>query len=107
MTREIEINSLYIFISPTRLSKFSISAEAALPIPEFAQFYKLRTDYQHHFNIVGKLVLSGSAEFGHMGYFSDKNRSNFQRFFLGGTQIQQRQDFLNDNIDLQIGRAHV
>ena len=101
LTGEIERNSLDNFISPTRGSKFSISAEAALPIPEFAQFYKLRTDYQHHFNIVGKLVLSGSAEFGHMGYFSDKNRSNFQRFFLGGTQIQQRQDFLNDNIDLR------
>ena len=36
-----------------------------------------------------------------MGYFAGGNRSNFQRFFLGGTQIQQRQNFLNDNIDLR------
>jgi outer membrane protein insertion porin family len=50
---------------------------------------------------VGRLVLSGTAEYGYMGYFSDTNQSNFQRFFLGGTQIQQRQNFLNDNIDMR------
>src|SRR5690625_7311310 len=36
-----------------------------------------------------------------MSYFCDKNRINVHRYFLGGTQIQQRQDFLNDNIDLR------
>lgn len=98
---EIERNSLDNFISPRSGSKFNVSGEFALPVPGFAQFYKLRTDYQHHHTIVGKLVLSSSASYGFMGYFSDGNRSNFQRFFLGGTQIQQRQNFLNDNIDLR------
>lgn len=97
----LERNSLDHPISPGNGSKFSISAESAVPIPSFAQYYKLRTEYQHHHTIVGKLVLSGTAEYGYMGYFSDSNRSNFQRFFLGGTQIQQRQNFLNDNIDLR------
>lgn len=98
---EIERNSLDNFISPRSGSKFSVSGEFALPVPGFAQFYKLRSDYQHHYTIVGKLVLSSSASYGYMGYFSEGNRSNFQRFFLGGTQIQQRQNFLNDNIDLR------
>jgi len=97
----LERNSTDNPISPTSGSKFSISGEFALPLPDFAQFYKLRSDYQHHHNIVGKLVLSSSAEYGYMGYFSDSNRSNFQRFFIGGTQIQQRQNFLNDNIDMR------
>jgi len=98
---EIERNSLDNFISPRSGSKFSVSGEFALPVPEFAQFYKLITDYQHHHTIAGKLVLSSSASYGYMGYFGEGNRSNFQRFFLGGTQIQQRQNFLNDNIDLR------
>jgi outer membrane protein insertion porin family len=97
----IERNSLDNFISPRGGSKLSASAEVALPIPGFAQFYKLKTEYQHHHTIVGKLVLSAGVEYGYMGYFSENNRSNFQRFFLGGTAIQQRQNFVNDNIDLR------
>ncbi|MDX1640743.1 MAG: outer membrane protein assembly factor BamA [Balneolaceae bacterium] len=94
-------NSLNNPISPSAGSEFSISGEFALPVPGFEQFYKIKTGYQHHFNIVDKLVLSGSVDYGYMGYFGEGSQSNFQRFFLGGTQIQQRQNFLNDNIDLR------
>lgn len=94
-------NSLNNPISPSAGSEFDISTEVALPVPGFAQFYKIKTGYQHHYTIVDKLVLSGSVDYGYMGYFSEGNRSNFQRFYLGGTQIQQRQNFLNDNIDLR------
>lgn len=99
--QEIERNSTNNPISPTAGSKFSVSGEAALPLPDFAQFYKLKTSYQHHSTIIGKLVLSSTAEYGYMGYFTESNQTNFQRFFIGGTQLQQRQAFLNDNIDLR------
>lgn len=97
----LERNSTNNPISPTTGSKFSVSGEAALPLPDFAQFYKLKTSYQHHATIIGKLVFSSSAEYGYMGYFGSSNQTNFQRFFIGGTQLQQRQAFLNDNIDLR------
>lgn len=98
---EIERNSLDNFISPRHGSKFGVSGEVALPLPGFAQFYKIKTEYQHHHTLVGRLTLGATAEYGYMGHFGDENRSNFQRFFLGGTEIQQRQNFLNDNIDLR------
>ncbi|MEP4278151.1 MAG: BamA/TamA family outer membrane protein, partial [Balneola sp.] len=47
------------------------------------------------------LVLSSTADFGYIGYFTKSNRSDFQRFLLGGTQLQQRQSFLYDNIDMR------
>lgn len=97
----LERNSTDNPISPSTGSKISFSAEAALPVPGFAQFYKLKSSYQHHHTIVGKLVLTSTAEYGYMGYFRESDQSNFQRFFLGGTAIQQRQSFLNDNIDLR------
>jgi outer membrane protein insertion porin family len=97
----IERNSLDNPISPRGGSKFNVSGEIALPIPGLEQFYKLKTEYQHHHTIIGRLTLSAGAEYGYMGYFTESNRSNFQRFFLGGTAIQQRQNFLNDNIDLR------
>lgn len=97
----IDRNSTDNPISPRNGSNFSVSGEFALPVPNFNQFYKLKTEYQHHHTIVGRLVLSSAAEMGYMGYFSDKNQSNFQRFFIGGTQLQQRQNFLNDNIDMR------
>lgn len=97
----IERNSTDNPISPRSGSRFSASAEFALPVPGFNQFYKLRTDYQHHHTIFNRLVLSATAEYGYMGYFSDNKQSNFQRFFIGGTQLQQRQNFLNDNIDMR------
>lgn len=97
----IERNSTDSPISPSTGSKFSVSAEVALPVPGFSQFYKLKTGYQHHATIVDKLVLSSTVDYGYMGYFSDNNRSNFQRFFLGGTELQQRQNFTNDNINMR------
>lgn len=97
----IERNSVDNPISPNTGSRFRASAEAAIPLPDFAQFYKLKTSYQHHATIIGRLVLTSTAEFGYMGYFGDSNRSNFQRFYLGGTELQQRQSFVNDNIDMR------
>ncbi|MEX0823732.1 MAG: outer membrane protein assembly factor BamA [Balneolaceae bacterium] len=97
----LERNSTDNPISPSTGSKINFSAEVALPLPGFAQFYKLKSSYQHHYTVVGKLVLTSIAEYGYMGYFRESDQSNFQRFFLGGTAIQQRQSFLNDNIDLR------
>lgn len=97
----VERNSLDNFISPTAGSNFGISGEFAPPIPGFNQYYKIRSNYQHHYNIIDKFVLSGSVEYGFIGYFGSGERSNFQRFYLGGTQIQQRQNFINDNIDMR------
>ncbi|REL33534.1 outer membrane protein assembly factor BamA [Rhodohalobacter sp. SW132] len=99
--QELERNSTDNPISPSTGSKFNISGEIALPIPSFAQFYKLKTSYQHHATIVGRLVLSSTVDYGYMGYFTESNRSNFQRFFLGGTELQQRQSFTNDNINMR------
>lgn len=97
----IERNSTDNPISPSTGSKFNLSGEAALPIPGFAQFYKVKTSYQHHATLTGRLVLSTSADYGYMGYFRDSNQSNFKRFYLGGTELQQRQNFLNDNINMR------
>ena len=101
LRQEIERNSTDSPISPSTGSKFNVSAEVALPVPGFSQFYKVKTGYQHHATIVDKLVLSSTVDYGYMGYFSDNNRSNFQRFFLGGTELQQRQNFTNDNINMR------
>lgn len=101
LRQEIERNSTDNPISPSSGSKFNVSGEIALPVPGFSQFYKLKTGYQHHASIVGKLVLSSTVDYGYMGYFSDTNRSNFQRFFLGGTELQQRQNFTRDNINMR------
>jgi len=97
----IERNSLDNFISPTRGSKMEISGEIAPPLPNFGQYYKLRSAYQSHVSLIGRLTLSGSVDYGYMGYFGSGERSNFQRFFLGGTEIQQRQSFINDNVDMR------
>ncbi len=99
--QEIERNSTDNPISPSSGSKFNVSAEAAIPLPSFSQFYKLKTSYQHHASIIGNLVLSSTVDYGYMGYFSDARRSNFQRFFIGGTELQQRQSFTNDNINMR------
>lgn len=97
----IERNSLDNLISPTSGSRFFLSGEVAPPMPGFAQYYKLKSGYQVHVTLAGKLTLSGSTDYGYMGYFKAGERSNFQRFFLGGTEIQQRQSFINDNIDMR------
>ncbi len=97
----IERNSLDNFISPSSGSKLSLSAEFAPPVFNFSQYYKLKTTYQYHIPIVGKLVTSFGLEWGHLGWFGDQDRSQFQRFYMGGTPLQQRQSFTNDNIDLK------
>lgn len=97
----IERNSTDNPISPTTGSKFQISGEIAPPLPGFSQFYKIKTMYQNHTTLVGKLVLTNGIEYGYLGYLGSSQRSNFQRFILGGTQLQQRQSFLDDNIDLR------
>ncbi len=101
ISHTIERNSLDNFISPTSGSKLQLVGEIAPPLPNFGQFYKIKTGYQSHTSLVGRLTLSGSVDYGYMGYFGSGERSNFQRFFLGGTAIQQRQSFINDNIDMR------
>jgi len=97
----LERNSTDNAISPTTGSKLRLSAEVAPPLPGFSQYYKLKSSYQNHTAIVGKLVMTNTVEYGYLGYLGEGQRSNFQRFKLGGTQLQQRQSFLDDNIDLR------
>lgn len=95
-------NSLDNFISPNSGSKMTISAEWAPPLPgEFGEYYKFKTQFQHHIPVVDKLVFSTSADYGYIGYLTTSKRTNFQQFLMGGTQLQQRQSFLYDNIDLR------
>jgi outer membrane protein insertion porin family len=79
----LERNSTDNPISPSTGSKINFSAEVALPLPGFAQFYKLKSSYQHHHTVAGKLVLTSTAEYGYMGYFRDSDQSNFQILFGG------------------------
>ncbi len=97
----IERNSVDNPISPTTGSKLMFSLEVAPPLPSFSQFYKAKTSYQNHTTLAGKLVFTNTVEYGYLGYLGQGQRSNFQRFVLGGTQLQQRQSFVNDNIDLR------
>lgn len=97
----IERNSLDNFISPNNGSKLSLSAEFAPPVFTFSQYYKLKAEYQYHIPIIGKLVSSFGLEWGHLGWFGSEGRSQFQRYYMGGTPLQQRQSFTNDNIDLK------
>ena len=97
----IERNSLDNPISPNNGSKISLSGEVALPIAGFSDYYKIKSSYQSHFPLIDKLVLTNTADFGYIGYFTVGSRSNFQRFLIGGTQLQQRQSFLYDNIDMR------
>ncbi|MCR9131552.1 MAG: outer membrane protein assembly factor BamA [bacterium] len=97
----LERNSLDNFISPNSGSKFTLSAELAPPIPGFSEYYKIKSEFQHHVPIAGKLVLTSLADYGYIGYLTQSKRTNFQRFLVGGTQLQQRQSFLYDNIDLR------
>lgn len=97
----LERNSLDNPISPNSGSKFSLQGEVAPPLFNFSQYYKMKVKYQYHIPIVSKLVMSYGVEWGHLGWFGDKSRSQFQRFYMGGTPLQQRQSFTNDNIDLR------
>jgi len=97
----LERNSLDNFISPNSGSKLTLSGELAPPVTGFSEYYKIKTEFQHHVPVAGKLVLTSQADYGFIGYLTKNNRSNFQRFLVGGTQLQQRQSFLYDNIDLR------
>ncbi len=97
----LERNSLDNFVSPNSGSKFTLTGEVAPPLPGFSEFYKITTNFQHHVPVAGKLVLTSQADYGFIGYLTNGNRSDFQKFLVGGTQLQQRQSFLYDNIDLR------
>ncbi|MCH2448956.1 MAG: outer membrane protein assembly factor BamA [Gracilimonas sp.] len=97
----LERNSLDNPISPSSGSKFSVSGEFAPPLPGFSEYYKFRTQYQYHVPVVEKLVLTSQVQYGYIGYFTEDKRSDLKKFLVGGTQLQQRQSFLYDNIDLR------
>lgn len=97
----IERNSLDNFISPRIGSKFTLSAEIAPPVGQFKEFYKFNTAFQLHIPIVDKLVFTNGFEYGYIGWFGNSQRSQFNRFYLGGTPLQQQQTFYRDNIDLK------
>lgn len=97
----LERNSLDNLISPNSGSKFTLSGELAPPLPGFSEYYKIKSEFQHHIPIVGKWVLTSQADYGYIGYLTKDKRSDFQKFLLGGTPLQQRQTFLYDNIDLR------
>ncbi|MEX0721929.1 MAG: outer membrane protein assembly factor BamA [Balneolaceae bacterium] len=97
----LERNSLDNPISPNTGSKFTLSGEVAPPLPGFSEYYKFRTSYQYHIPIVDKLVMTSQVDYGYIGYFTQDKRSELKRFLVGGTQLQQRQSFLYDNIDLR------
>ncbi|MEO1022930.1 MAG: outer membrane protein assembly factor BamA [Bacteroidota bacterium] len=101
LNNTFERNSLDNFISPNSGSKITFQSEVALPLPEFSEFYKLKFAYQHHVPLTEKLIITSIAEYGYIGYLTETRRSNFQRFLMGGTQLQQQQNFLTDNIDLR------
>ena len=64
----LERNSLDNFISPNTGSKLTLSAELAPPVPGFSEYYKIKTDFQHHVPIVDKLVLTSQVNYGFIGY---------------------------------------
>ncbi len=99
--QELQRNSTDNPISPNVGSRFSVRGEFAPNLPGFSQYFKLGLDYQYHIPIVGKLVTTYGAEFGYMSWFSKSDRSQFQRFYLGGTPLQQQQVFTRDNIDMR------
>lgn len=97
----LERNSLDNPISPNIGSKFTFSFEAAPPLPGFSEYFKFRSEYQNHVPVVDKLVLTSQVQYGYIGYFTTDKRSELKKFLVGGTQLQQRQSFLYDNIDLR------
>jgi len=101
-TQEIERNSLDNMISPTNGSRFNLSAQVAPPVFGRTQFFKIKTSYQNHINIIDKLVFTYGMEGGYMGFLGVNNRlQGVERFSMGGTPLQQRQQFFEDNITLR------
>lgn len=97
----IERNSIFNPISPEYGSKLMLSAEFAPQIGQLQQFYKILTAYQLHIPIVSKLVFTNGIEGGYIGWFGSDKRNQFNRFYLGGTPLQQQQTFYRENIDLK------
>lgn len=97
----LERNSLDNPISPSFGSKFTLAGEFAPPMADFKQFYKINTAFQNHIPVVGKLVFTNGFEYGFLGWFNDDKKSQFSRFYLGGTPLQQQQTFYRENIDLK------
>jgi outer membrane protein insertion porin family len=97
----IERNSIFNPISPEYGSKLMISAEVAPPIGQFKEFYKILTAYQLHIPLIQKLVFTNGLEGGYIGWFGSDQRNQFNRFYLGGTPLQQQQTFYRENIDLK------
>lgn len=101
LTQVIERNSQDNALSPTSGSRFRLSGEFAPPVAGLSQFFKIRNSYVFHIPVFADLVISSGTEYGYIGFFGKNDRNNFNRFFLGGTAIQQRQAFINDNVDLR------
>ena len=99
--QELQRNSVDNPLSPSSGSKLSLTFEAAPPLPGFSQYFKAGMDYQFHIPIIDRLVSSYGAQFGYMSWFGSSDRSQFQRFYLGGTALQQQQVFTRDNIDMR------
>jgi outer membrane protein insertion porin family len=47
------------------------------------------------------LVFTNGIEGGYIGWFGSDQRNQFNRFYLGGTPLQQQQTFYRENIDLK------
>jgi outer membrane protein insertion porin family len=101
-TQELERNSLDNLVSPTNGSRFNVSAQIAPPVFGRTQFFKIKTNYQNHINIFDKFVFTYGFEGGYMGFLGVRNRlQGVERFSMGGTPLQQRQQFFEDNITLR------
>lgn len=94
-------NSLDNFISPNSGSTFDVGFETAVPLPGLDQFYQFDTGFTQHVPVIGDLVATTGFEYGYLGWYSDNNRSQYQRYYLGGTQLQQQQTFYQNNVDLR------
>lgn len=97
----IERNSIDNPISPRFGSKLMISGEIAPPLGNLKEYYKILAGFQMHVPIVEKLVFTNGLEGGYMGWFGTSQRNQFNRFYLGGTPLQQQQTFYRENIDLK------
>ncbi|AXJ01779.1 Beta-barrel assembly machine subunit BamA [Cyclonatronum proteinivorum] len=94
-------NSLDNPISPNSGSTFDIGVELAAPLAGLDQYYLADISFTQHVPLFGRLVASTGFEYGYLGWFNDNNRSQYQRFYLGGTLLQQQQTFYQNNIELR------
>lgn len=94
-------NSLDNPISPNSGSTFDVGIELAAPLSSLDQYYLADISFTQHVPLFGRLVASTGFEYGYLGWFSNTNRSQYQRFYLGGTLLQQQQTFYQNNIELR------